>query len=184
MAKRGCRCKAAFEEMPAKSTVPTYNPKTGLVEQIFVIERDHAWRDSWTPRMARQLLLELHSPTSKLFPAGTVGPKMYTCIYCQQKFQKHRFNLHRNHVQCLGEEKRGEKMPSYPNLPLKDQRDFLARLEASTTDTKIAAVFMNIQPITTERKSRKANDESKATSPGPRPRGKRLQRAVLNPPRN
>ena len=47
MAKRGgCKCKADFKEIPMKSTIPTYNEKTGMVEQVFVIEKDHAWRDS------------------------------------------------------------------------------------------------------------------------------------------
>ena len=162
MPKRsGCHCKALFDEIPEderKGNPPTYNKETGRIEQLFVIEKDHIWRDSWDVMEARDLIVEMHGPDSALIPPGQTGPKHVLCIHCNTMHQKHRFNLHRNHAKCKGEGMVGVKMPSYPSLIGNHVGSFVATLRECVTLEEVISAFGTLGHGAPKRKARKSGD--------------------------
>jgi hypothetical protein len=180
MPKRSkCDCKPRFAEIPEeerKGKVPAYNKETGRIEQLFVIEKDHIWRDSWDVMQARDLILELHGEDSSIVPPGQTGPKKYLCIHCDEEHQKHRLNLHRNHAWCKGKGMVGVKMPSYPTLGIKDVASFVARLRQCASVDEVISAFAGLEPIASKRKSRKAgDDEEESITKAPLQRAKGVE---------
>lgn len=179
MPKRsGCDCKALFDEIPEderKGNPPTYNKETGRIEQLFVIEKDHIWRDSWEVMEARDLIVEMHGPDSALIPPGQTGPKHVLCIHCNTMHQKHRFNLHRNHAKCKGEGMVGVKMPSYPSLVGNHVGTFVASLLECVTVEEVISAFGTLGHAAPKRKARKSGDkEEDSINRAPLQRAKRV----------
>jgi hypothetical protein len=64
---------------------------------------------------ARQLLLEMHGPSSSMKDPS--NKRYFICQHCGYKGQKHCLNLHRHHGLYRTEAVKGVQLKSYPTIP-------------------------------------------------------------------
>lgn len=179
MPKEKCHCKENWKGEWQK-TKPSWNAKTGMIEQVFLVEKSHIWRDRWTPEEARLLVLGLHDPKNKMLVEDESKnekgkPKYFFCNHgeCRLSFQKHRLNLHRHHGGCVGGDQK-----SYPNLIGVDHvglDTWLDMLKKAKTRAQIIDVFELLSIPEGRRKSRKregveSSTKRRTSKRGPTPR--------------
>ena len=89
----------------------------------------------------------MHGPEQQIFKTSELSPdkRAFHCPYSKEVGQKHRINLHLNHAKCPGRPNR--KMPTYLNLDIKNQPQFIQTMVDSTKVEDVIAAFQRIVPL-------------------------------------
>jgi hypothetical protein len=113
-----CDCSAILKSMTEeeKAAAPLhYDPGSGMLQETFNIDKDYFWVETWGVMEARQLLLEMHGPTSTMKDPNS--KRYYIFQHYGFKGQKHRLNLHRHHGLYRAEAMKGVRLKNYPTIP-------------------------------------------------------------------
>jgi hypothetical protein len=141
-----CDCNAMLRSMTEeeKAAVPPhYDPRSGMLQETFNIDGDHFWVETWGVMEARQLLLEMHGPTSTMKDPNS--KRYYVCQHCGFKGQKHGLNLHRNHGLCRAEAVKGVRLKSYPTIPWADTISSMRSLSRCNTVEDVLQMFRDVK---------------------------------------
>ena len=93
--------------------------------------------------VARQLLLEMHRPTSTM--KDPTSKQYYVCQHYIFKGQKHHLNLHRNHRLCRVEAMKGVRLKSYPTIPWADTISSMKSLSCCKTAEDVHQMFWDVK---------------------------------------
>jgi hypothetical protein len=139
-------CSSILESMTEdeKAAIPPrYDPDSKRVQETFNIDGDHFWVESWGVMEARQLLLEMHGPSSSMKDPS--NKRYFICQHYGYKGQKHRLNLHRHHGLNRAEAVKGIQLKSYPTIPWADPILSMRSLSRCRTADDILKMFRDVK---------------------------------------
>jgi hypothetical protein len=114
-----------------------------VLQETFNIDGDHFWMETWGVMEAKQLLLEMHRPTSTMKDPNS--KRYYVCQHFGFKGQKHHLNLYRNHGLCRAEAVKGVHLKSYPTIPWANTISSTRSLSHCNTMEDVLHMFRDVK---------------------------------------